>query len=168
MNVLKKTEIPTEVKSSFTLTSTPPKIEIDKKEKSVRKKLPYYGYFNNALTDTFETTNDNLTEQKNEYYVPAFVEYLLKEYMAYYPLWSAINLKQFNLTRDSNTAVENWFKIVKHYIFEMKMKQKIARFMQKMESLIIVKIKARIFELKPIRQFNNLFRAETKKTPIIK
>ena len=53
-------------------------------------------------------------------YTPQIVEFLLTYYMPLLPLWSGIILRTINSdgnVPDSNAIVENWFRIVKHSIF---------------------------------------------------
>ena len=64
------------------------------------------------------------TENDNEYYSPEIAEYILKTYMAYAPMWTAIILNRLfpNIFRLSNATIEGYFNIIKHVLLKSKKK----------------------------------------------
>ncbi|XP_066585532.1 metacaspase-2-like [Prorops nasuta] len=92
---------------------------------------------------------------KNPFFCDRFLKYLLSKILPYFPLWSAIIIKIFKIRRDSNAAVENWFKIVKNNIFKKKLKLSIVHFIEEMSTVIAGSLKHRRYELITERQKRN-------------
>ncbi|KAF2887359.1 hypothetical protein ILUMI_18815 [Ignelater luminosus] len=123
---------------------------------------PFYVFFQKVYTDVFD--NYYLVPESNQHtcnpYVHiAFAKYLLKHYMPYVPLWSALMSKlkpvASNTIRYSNSNAESWFKIVKHDVLNEKKNLKAGRFID------IVKLpkkdkslrQAKVVEISPEREY---------------
>ncbi|KAJ8671772.1 hypothetical protein QAD02_003031 [Eretmocerus hayati] len=91
----------------------------------------------------------------NPLYKPKFIEYLLNELLPYYPLWSGVMIKQFNLRRNSNAGSESWNKFIKHYLFDGEMRQKIPRAINKLESNVNNRLVQRKFDCRTSKQQEN-------------
>ena len=46
-----------------------------------------------------------------------FSNTFLKKYLALFSMWSGVHLVDMNKTRDTNSHIENWFRIIKNSIF---------------------------------------------------
>ena len=77
---------------------------------------PFYTMFNNLKTEyqERECTNADKNNDQNMYFKPQLLNYILKGYMAYLPLWSGLMLQDIN--HDTNAPVENWMGAVKQYV----------------------------------------------------
>ena len=74
-----------------------------------------------------------LANDKNVCYYPKILEYLLTYYMPLLPLWSGIILSKVKVnavSTESNAQVENWFKIVKHSIFQSQINIRVGDFVR--------------------------------------
>lgn len=91
-------------------------------------------------------------DYSHEWYRPEIVEYLLKVWLPYLPLWCAIEIKKFNLVCASNATIENWHKILKYYFYDTQNNIPITRFIQKPEMKLPARLKERTFSLKTERQ----------------
>lgn len=116
----------------------------------VKDSLYYEQFLNvyNQLLEDFPCAN----AETCEYYQPGFILYLLNTWMPYFPLWSALVIKQFNILRDSTSSVENWHRLVKHLIFGGEKKILAARFAQQQEKLLPNRLIDRDFSLETERQ----------------
>lgn len=72
--------------------------------------------------------------------------------MPYFPLWSAVAISQYGLSRDSNAPIENYFKILKHNILDGETRIPAPRFITKNLEIIQARLKERQFPLTTSRQ----------------
>ncbi|XP_025994314.1 sentrin-specific protease 3-like [Solenopsis invicta] len=106
---------------------------------------------------------------KNHLFVPQFMTYLIDELLPYYPLWSAILIKEFDIRRHLNAAVENWHKIIKHYLFDGKMRQLIPRAINTLAKNVHNRLLQRKYGTRTTRQMKNSefnIKAQSKETDI--
>ncbi|XP_036138813.1 uncharacterized protein LOC118644403 [Monomorium pharaonis] len=118
-----------------------------------KKDSPFYKMFR-RIYDTIVNSVEFCTTI-NKHYCEEFMNYVLDYLMPYYPLWSAIVIKKFGITRDSNACVENLWKIEKHFILGGKKRQIAPRYIQHKESLLEQRIRERTFNLQTSRQARN-------------
>lgn len=106
----------------------------------VRHSSPFYKTFAEVKHTVEQALSDELSvcekQTVNRYYSPEFLDYMLEYLLPYFPLWSAFVLTKFNLARDSNASVENYFKIVKKDILRKELRIPAPRFIRTMESLL--------------------------------
>ncbi|KYM99388.1 hypothetical protein ALC62_09890 [Cyphomyrmex costatus] len=74
-----------------------------------RKSLPYYHAFKTIEMSARENSKINYSKS-NAFFCKEFFDYVTEYLMPYFPLWSATGIAQFNLSRDSNAPIENYFK----------------------------------------------------------
>lgn len=114
-----------------------------------RNESPFHVHFNSIYENTVaQETGEN----EKPFYNEAFISYLLNELLPFFPLWSALIIQRFGITRDSNAPAENWFKIIKFLVFNNEMKQVIPRFIQKSESLLWGRFQKKKYGMKTTRQ----------------
>lgn len=129
------------------------------------KGSPYYQFFQNLKNDIVKKAS--FTDKINEFYSEKFCNYLLNYLLVYLPLWSAIVIKMYGLSRDSNATAENGFKIVKHqYLNELKVS--IPRFIQTSETMLRSKLIIRRIKLITERQKSNIATTDILPVDIIK
>ncbi|KYN06047.1 Ubiquitin-like-specific protease ESD4 [Cyphomyrmex costatus] len=119
-----------------------------------REQSPFYWFFFNIYKEIL-SDSDNENGDENEFYCPRFIEYLLDELAAYYPLWSGIIIQEFGIRRNSNATVENWNKIIKQYVFDGRMRQLIPRAISTLANNIHGRLIHRKYGTKTTRQINN-------------
>lgn len=119
---------------------------------SKRRNSPYFKIFN-SMKDNILHEN-NVAAPKNTWYSSKFINYIFEFLLPYFCLWSAVVIKRFNITRDSNAPIENYFKIVKQHLNENKMHVPATRFIQRNEPFIRTRLKERKFDLTSTRQKN--------------
>ena len=81
----------------------------------------------------FIKENENISNVKetNICYYPEIIEFMLTYYLPLLPLWSGVILNPaINLSTDSNASVENWFRIVKHSIYNSETGMRAADFIR--------------------------------------
>ena len=90
-----------------------------------REKSPFGKHYEiiHMNCKSFIKNDQDISQEKdtNSCLFPGIIEFLLTYYMPLLPLWSGIILctvNTGNVTTDSNASVENWFRIVKHNIFD--------------------------------------------------
>ena len=90
-----------------------------------RKKSPFGRYFDklfNTCRNMIKLAPQNekdMNKNKNTFYYPEILDYLMTYYFPLLPFWTGIILCQINdATTDSNAMIENWFRIVKYSIFK--------------------------------------------------
>jgi len=120
-----------------------------------RKESPFYKTFNDIFTTVLAEKNET-GGKPNENYCPAFIQYLINHLMPYYGLWSALEICKFGILRDSNAAVENYQKIIKHYIYEDKSNIPAPRFIQKQADYLETRLLERKYSFTTTRQKMNL------------
>lgn len=118
-----------------------------------RKNSPFYIYFNHVKNNILKKTE--YYSQKNIFYNESFLNYFFEFLIPYYPLWSAIILIRFGLTRDSNASVENVWKIEKCIIMKNKLRVLATRYIMRKEKLLSSRIKERLFSLKSAKVQKN-------------
>ena len=118
-----------------------------------KKDSPFYKYFDEVYKTTL--INIDLMRQKNKQYSPDFMNYLMTTLMPYFPLWSALMIKEFKITRDTNATVENWWKIEKFFNFDGVKKILAPRYIQEKESVLEQRLRERELDLVTTRQDRN-------------
>lgn len=112
-------------------------LNFDKNLKRTYMCSPFFDHFNKILNYTLESMeNDTINDfyDDNEMYDKFLLEYLLKFYFSYLPLFSTVILKRNGcFERPSNAPVEGWFKIVKHNFLNGEKKLKVGRFVDIMQ-----------------------------------
>lgn len=76
-------------------------------------------------------------DKENVYYNINFFNVLLKKYIPYLPLWSGLLLSKPEVTRLSNSNVENWFCIVKNLILKGLKNQKCSRVIREIRKRVL-------------------------------
>lgn len=121
---------------------------IPSEAKTILARSPFTKEFDSVL-DTVMCNVDPEEETEignNKYHCPGILDFLMKDYMPIFPLWSGImlgNLTRHNAkestdddevqkTHDTNCHAENWFCIVKYKILQKKLHHRPATFIQKM------------------------------------
>ena len=94
-------------------------LEPAKEDNIERKKSSKYYIEFSMIKEEIEKSTE-LTIKKNKFYSTEIINYLIDFIMLYFPLWSATCICAFNLKRDSNAPVENYFKIYKHILLQGK------------------------------------------------
>lgn len=130
--------------------------------KRQRRESPYYEAFHDIISST-RASKTNIGKKINEFYSEELILNLDEYIMPYFPIWSAVTLRQFGLSRDSNACVENWFKVVKADIFQTKLHVPATRFIQKMETYLVGRLREREYTLKTNRQMKNKLITATNK-----
>ena len=97
-------------------------------EAGKRNSSLYYKFFSDLKDEIVK--NESLSQIVNKYYSQDLVNYVLDFLMPYFSLWSAAGIQRYDLARDSNAPVENFFKIFKSNNLENERIIKIPRFMQ--------------------------------------
>lgn len=87
-----------------------------------REQSKFYQEFFHVHKDAMKSAEKNKGNEKNPYYVPAFITYFLYELLPYYSTWSGIQIMRFGLRRNSNATAESWNKIIKRFVFLGKMR----------------------------------------------
>lgn len=131
-------------------------------EAGLRHGSPFYKHFNQIIEPLQQELKDRIcttNETPNEYYLPGFLRYLMEFYMPFFPLWSAIIIRCFSITEETNQPVESWFKTLKHFILQLKTRTQVARFVQQLAENIKPRL-MRKYSLTTERQRKN--RAENK------
>ena len=89
-----------------------------------REKSPFGRHFDlvyqRTLVSLSQVDDISQYDPNSVSYNPKIIEFLLTHYFPLLPLWSGIILSSINseeISTDSNAIVENWFRIVKHSIF---------------------------------------------------
>ena len=127
-----------------------------------RAKSPFGRHFDSLV---YKNRNDVKTDKismLNGCYCPDIFEYLLTYYMPILPLWTGIILSQTGdeeETKASNAIAENWFRIVKHPIFESNI-----HFIRTMYSNIYDRISAFKFGFHPLA--SRIFKAKKRKLEV--
>lgn len=89
--------------------------------------LPYYQRF---VKWEDELKSRSLTDKPNKFCHNGFFKYVKTFLIPYYALWSATNLKELGLQRDSDAIVKNYFKILKNQLHKDEHKMKIENFIK--------------------------------------
>ncbi|XP_059386114.1 uncharacterized protein LOC132120908 [Carassius carassius] len=116
--------------------------------KTILARSPFTKEFDSVL-DTVMCNEDPEKETdigNNKYHCPGILDFLMKDYMPIFPLWSGLMLgdltrhkakqstddDEVQKTHDTNCHAENWFCIVKDKILQKKLHHRPATFIQKM------------------------------------
>lgn len=94
---------------------------------SLAKQSLFYKHFDKVR---YNIDEDVLNDATNSYYNPKLYDLIMKKYIPYLPLWSAIMLKRFDRNRVSNAPVENYFNTMKHRILRGERNWKCSRFVR--------------------------------------
>jgi len=121
-------------------------------DQSKRRNSPYFKIFYSIKANVLR--ENNVAAPQNKWYSPKFIKYVFEYLLPYFCLWSAVVIKRFDMTRDSNASIENYFKIVKQQLHENKMHIPATRFIQKNEPFIRARLQKRKFNLTSTRQKN--------------
>lgn len=73
---------------------------------------------------------------KNKFYLPAFMDYFEEYMLPYFPLFSAIIIQEFGHFRESNAAIENYFRNLKNVEYLNKKNMLCPRFVRQNHSHI--------------------------------
>lgn len=120
------------------------------KSAAVTKNSPYCEVFKSVETKVL--SNRKCTETNNRFCSENFMKYMTDFLMPYFPLWSAINIIQVGLFRDSNAPIENYFRILKYLVFKTEKKLTVPRFIMRYFEFIKASLKERKFSLETTRQ----------------
>lgn len=90
----------------------------------LRHQSPFHQYFEKIISSTINDAHqlDMSHFEKNKFFCPQFLTYLLNEIHPLYPLMSGIVIRLFGIKRDTNNAIENWMGFVKNVEFGKKLK----------------------------------------------
>lgn len=117
---------------------------------------PFYNFVVDAITDTLDDiklkANKKPRLEKNKFFSPSFVNYLIKQELPLYPLISGLVIQLFGIKRDTNNAIENWMGFVKNIEFGRIMRNLIPRFIQRHEPTMDGRIKEVMFGITTTRQ----------------
>lgn len=104
--------------------------ENNKNDQALYSKSPFYNYFKQLLsTSAVIVSNEGI---ENPFQSKVFFELLLKSYMPYVPLWTALLIRDcYAKNRFSNAYVENYFLHLKLNILEGDKNLRISRFLRK-------------------------------------
>lgn len=131
--------------------------DVEDIESGLRHGSPFYKHFHGIMESVGNKMNNKKccnNEKANKYFLPEFLRYLMEYYMPFFPLWSAIIICCFNITEDTNQAVESWFKTLKHFIHQLKTRIQVARFVQQLAENIKPRLMRR-YSLTTERQRKN-------------
>lgn len=115
-----------------------------------RKASPYYQAFQQIKINVLNRCST--IPVSNPFFSADFFEYVTEFLLPYFPLWSAVAIAQFGLSRDSNAPIENYFKILKHNILDGETRIPAPRFITKNLSIIQARLKERQFPHTTSRQ----------------
>lgn len=87
------------------------------------------------IKGTPEKTQQDQNPQRQKFYCPEIIHYILMTWLPYYPLQSASIIKKFEILRDSNASIENWHKIIKA-LFDNRKNVEITKFIQEQEAAL--------------------------------
>jgi hypothetical protein len=102
-----------------------------KDEKTLWLQSPFTKEFMSVVVKKSENVTCT-SNPDNVYYIPGFTEYILKTYMAYYPLWSCYALRMVGHTDEnpkSNWASETHFNTSKNHMLQKKLRQRPGSFL---------------------------------------
>ena len=142
---LKETLSGTEVEETLEDGHYPQDDLPDTKEQTIRKKSPFYKLFKINMEQHSDEKESSSVD--NNYRAVKAMYMLLNDYLPLIPLWSGL-LFPFTgekITRDSNSAVENWFRIVKKDIVQGKTKLRVGQFVLSLYKSLKGRVKARVF-----------------------
>ena len=114
---------------------------------SIRRNSPFNEFFMRHL-DTYidgDSTEELPDSTNNNYRAIQAMELLAKEYLPLFPLWSGVvfTLAGESITRDTNSPVENWFRILKHDVLGGKTKMRIGKFVISLNRSLMGRIRIR-------------------------
>lgn len=92
------------------------------------KASPFYSHFSNMYQNV---TDSSESVEPNEFYCTEFLDLLLKKYMPYCPIWTALLRPYHKCNRLSNAYVENYFWNLKLNILHSEQNLKASRFVRK-------------------------------------
>ena len=130
-----------------------------------RKTSPFGRYFEELYCNAIAkiSPQKQQTNNKNVCYSPKIIEYLMTYYMPLLPLWSGIILSKVKVSgvpTDSNVHVENWFKIVKHSIFNSHINIRVGDFVRDIFPYIEDRLASFKFAFEPLG--HRVFKAKEK------
>ncbi|KYN26664.1 hypothetical protein ALC57_03964 [Trachymyrmex cornetzi] len=114
-----------------------------------KKESPFYEYFQTIKNDC--DRKGGFSENQNIFYTPKFMNYVFDFLLPYYSTWSGAMLKQFNMLRDSNAPVENYWKIEKQYILNNRKNIQLERYIKIKEEITMQRLRERKFSLQTTR-----------------
>ena len=86
-------------------------------ETGICRGSPYYLFFNKMHFKAEQAINNSTVNNvRNILYCPKLFDFFLNKYLALFSLWSGVHL--VHNTRDTNSHEKNWFRIIKHIIFD--------------------------------------------------
>jgi len=124
--------------------------EAEKEATSATKNSPYWKIFHAIEMKVLR--DSTCTNTENDFFSQKFLRYVGDILMPCFPLCSAMILTKVGLYRDSNAAIENYYKILKHYKFVHKKRMPASRFLMQNFEFIKGGLKERKFSLKTTRQ----------------
>lgn len=81
-----------------------------------RRDLPYFEIFKDRANLVMK--NAEVTGEVNPFYANLLMNYAINYFLPYFPLWNASIISEFGLLRYSNAAAENFFKLLKHSLYQ--------------------------------------------------
>lgn len=127
------------------------------------KSSSYYQHFAKLKETIIKDTA--VTKNLNPFYSKKFEIYFIEYLLVYYPIWSAVGIKVFELSRDSNVSAENGFKITKHFILKKELKVLLPRLISKVKVMIRAKLLERRFgKLSTLKQKENNVKSQDEKS----
>ncbi|XP_041865592.1 uncharacterized protein LOC121655185 isoform X2 [Melanotaenia boesemani] len=112
--------------------------------KSFSKSSPFFGPIERIVRQTeHEAEEEDDTEKNGEpnpYCCESITDILL-HYAGVVPLWTGIMLTALGKTRDSNAAVENWFRTTKTVILTSKLHRRAGDFLQVQHEFVVGRLK---------------------------
>lgn len=115
-----------------------------------RKASPYYRAFKRIEISALDRCST--IPVSNPFFSTDLSEYVAEFLLPYFPLWSAVAISQYGLSRDSNAPIENYFKILKHNILDGETRIPAPRFISDNLEIIQARLKERQFPLTTSRQ----------------
>jgi len=116
-----------------------------------RKASPYYRAFKQMEVNAL--VGCSTISVSNPFFSTDFFEYVTEFLLLYFSLWSAVAITQFELSRDSNAPIENYFKIIlKPNILDGETRVSIHCFIINNYQIIQARLKERHFPLTTSRQ----------------
>ena len=81
---------------------------------------PFHFYFEKIFQEVLSTINSTQASKIRKCYFCSniFNNTFIKKYLALFSLWSGVHLVHMTKTRDTNSHIENWFRILKNNTFK--------------------------------------------------
>ena len=96
---------------------------------------PFFKYFNTVFIkakSSVQNFNCNKAIVKNDLFCPEIFNFFLDRYLALFSMWSGVHEVHPVKNRDTNTYVENWFRIIKYNVFNENKRYNLKNFIEKL------------------------------------